>query len=86
MGAWDHTIGLFPSDNGTAATILVRGDGHDKTAAPRTGRDEARIASGRTSLPWPQLAPALAGDGSVTRDPVFVDHEVATKLSAGCRE
>lgn len=34
MGAWENTIILFLSDNGTDATILVRGDGHDQFAAP----------------------------------------------------
>jgi arylsulfatase len=34
MGAWENTIVLFLSDNGTDATIMVRGDGHDQTAAP----------------------------------------------------
>jgi arylsulfatase len=34
MGAWDNTIVIFLSDNGTDATLLVRGDGHDRTAAP----------------------------------------------------
>lgn len=34
MGAWDNTIILFLSDNGTDASILVRGDGNDRAAAP----------------------------------------------------
>ncbi len=34
MGAWDDTIIFFLSDNGTDATLLVRGDGHDQGAAP----------------------------------------------------
>ncbi|MHB8899781.1 MAG: arylsulfatase [Thermoguttaceae bacterium] len=34
MGAWDNTIIFFLSDNGTDATLLVRGDGHDPAAAP----------------------------------------------------
>ncbi len=34
MGAWDNTIILFLSDNGTSAELLVRGDGNDKSAAP----------------------------------------------------
>lgn len=33
MGAWENTIIFFLSDNGTDATLLVRGDGHDQTAA-----------------------------------------------------
>lgn len=34
MGAWDNTVILFLSDNGTDATIMVRGDGNDRAAAP----------------------------------------------------
>jgi arylsulfatase len=34
MGAWENTITFFLSDNGTDATLLVRGDGHDPAAAP----------------------------------------------------
>ena len=34
MGAWDSTVILFLSDNGTDATIMVRGDGHNQAAAP----------------------------------------------------
>jgi arylsulfatase len=34
MGAWDNTVILFLSDNGTDATIMVRGDGHDRAATP----------------------------------------------------
>ena len=34
MGAWDNTIIIFLSDNGTDATVMVRGDGNDRAAAP----------------------------------------------------
>ncbi len=34
MGAWDDTIIFFLSDNGTDATLMVRGDGHDQLSAP----------------------------------------------------
>ena len=34
MGARENTVVLFLSDNGTDATILVRGDGHDRAAPP----------------------------------------------------
>jgi arylsulfatase len=34
MGAWDNTVIFFLSDNGTDATIMIRGDGHDQAAAP----------------------------------------------------
>jgi arylsulfatase A-like enzyme len=32
MGAWDNTLILFLSDNGASAEIMVRGDGHDRSA------------------------------------------------------
>ena len=34
MGDWDNTIVFFLSDNGTDATLMVRGDGHDQSAPP----------------------------------------------------
>ncbi len=34
MGAWDNTLILFLSDNGASAEIMVRGDGHDRSASP----------------------------------------------------
>lgn len=34
MGAWNQTLILFLSDNGASAEIMVRGDGHDRAAAP----------------------------------------------------
>lgn len=34
MGAWENTLIVFLSDNGADSTLLVRGDGHDRTAAP----------------------------------------------------
>ena len=34
MGAWDNTLILFASDNGSSSEIMVRGGGHDPTAAP----------------------------------------------------
>ncbi len=34
MGALDDTLLLFLSDNGASAEIMVRGDGHDRAAAP----------------------------------------------------
>lgn len=34
MEAWDNTVIFFLSDNGTDATLMVRGDGHDRSAAP----------------------------------------------------
>ena len=34
MHAWDDTLIFFLSDNGTDATIMVRGEGHDRGATP----------------------------------------------------
>jgi arylsulfatase len=34
MGAFENTIVFFLSDNGASAEILIRGDGHDPSAAP----------------------------------------------------
>jgi arylsulfatase len=34
MGAWDNTLVLFLSDNGASAEIMVRGDGHNRSAPP----------------------------------------------------
>jgi arylsulfatase len=34
MNAFDNTLILFLSDNGASAEIMVRGDGHDTSAAP----------------------------------------------------
>ena len=34
MGALDNTVIFFLSDNGADATLLVRGDGHDRAAPP----------------------------------------------------
>ncbi|MCO8123597.1 sulfatase-like hydrolase/transferase [Stieleria sp. TO1_6] len=37
MGRWDDTLVMFLSDNGASAEIMVRGDGHDPSAAPGSG-------------------------------------------------
>jgi len=34
MGAWENTLIVFLSDNGADATLMVRGDGHNQSAAP----------------------------------------------------
>ena len=44
MGAWDNTVIFFLSDNGTDATLLIRGDGHDPKAAP--GSDGSYLCLG----------------------------------------
>ena len=37
MGAYDDTLVLFLSDNGASAEIMVRDDGHDRSASPGSG-------------------------------------------------
>ena len=44
MQALDNTLILFASDNGASAEIMVRGGGHDRTAAP--GSDETYLCLG----------------------------------------
>lgn len=34
MNAWENTLIIFLSDNGASAEQIIRGDGHDRTAAP----------------------------------------------------
>ncbi|MFA6544758.1 MAG: arylsulfatase [Limisphaerales bacterium] len=149
MGAWDNTIIFFLSDNGTDATLMVRGDGHDRAAAPGSAgsflclgpgwssagnapfrrhkvwtheggistplivhwpkgiaaRGELRHdvghvvdlvptlielaggrpvpSSGAPPFPGRSLTPALAKDGSVTREHVFFNHEGNRALRMG---
>ena len=149
MGAWENTIIFFLSDNGTDATIMVRGDGHDRAAAPGSAgsflclgpgwssagnapfrRHKVWTHEGGISTPlivhWPKgiaargelrhdvghvvdlvptlielaggrpvppagappfpgrsLTPALAKDGSVTREHVFFNHEGNRALRMG---
>jgi arylsulfatase len=49
MGAWDNTLILFLSDNGADATILVRGDGHDKAAEPGSAASYLCLGPGWSS-------------------------------------
>jgi arylsulfatase len=49
MGAWDNTIILFLSDNGTDATVMVRGDGHDRTALPGSAASYLCLGPGWSS-------------------------------------
>lgn len=37
MGQWENTVTMFVSDNGASAEQIIRGDGHDKSAAPGSG-------------------------------------------------
>lgn len=50
MGAWDNTLILFLSDNGASAEIMVRGDGHDPTAAPGSRASFLCLGPGWSSL------------------------------------
>jgi len=38
MGAAENTLVLFASDNGASAEQIIRGDGHDQTAAPGSAK------------------------------------------------
>lgn len=49
MGAWDNTIILFLSDNGTDATLMVRGDGNDLAAAPGSAGSFLTLGPGWSS-------------------------------------
>ncbi|MBN2508301.1 MAG: arylsulfatase [Verrucomicrobia bacterium] len=46
MNALDNTLILFFSDNGASAEILVRGDGHDPSAAPGSARSYLCLGPG----------------------------------------
>jgi arylsulfatase len=50
MGAWENTIIFFLSDNGTDASLIVRGDGHDRAAAPGSGRSFLCLGPGWSSV------------------------------------
>jgi arylsulfatase len=49
MGALDNTVIFFLSDNGADATILIRGDGHDRAAAPGSGASYLCLGPGWAS-------------------------------------
>lgn len=49
MGAWDNTIILFLSDNGSDATIMVRGGGHDRAVAPGSEKSYLCLGPGWAS-------------------------------------
>lgn len=49
MGAWEDTLILFLSDNGTDATIMVRGDGHNRQAPLGSGGSFLCIGPGWSS-------------------------------------
>ena len=50
MGAFDNTLILFLSDNGASAEIMVRGDGHDPTAAPGSAATFLCLGPGWSSV------------------------------------
>lgn len=49
MGAFDNTLVFFLSDNGTDATVMVRGDGHDRSAPPGSGASFLCLGPGWSS-------------------------------------
>jgi arylsulfatase len=50
MNAWEDTLILFLSDNGADATIMVRGDGHDRAAAPGSWQSFLCLGPGWASV------------------------------------
>ncbi len=50
MGALDNTIVLFLSDNGASAEMMVRGDGHDRSAPPGSAATFLCLGPGFSSL------------------------------------
>jgi arylsulfatase A-like enzyme len=49
MGAMRDTVFLFLSDNGASAEMLIRGDGHDKTARPGSAETHLGLGPGWSS-------------------------------------
>ncbi len=49
MGALENTMIWFASDNGASAEIMVRGDGHDPSAPPGSGRSFLCLGPGWSS-------------------------------------
>lgn len=49
MGQLDNTIIFFASDNGASAEMMVRGDGHDPTAAPGSAKTFLCLGPGWSS-------------------------------------
>ena len=58
MGAWENTVIFFLSDNGTDATVMLRGDGHDPAAAPGSAGSFLCLGPG---APSPNLGPGVWG-------------------------
>jgi arylsulfatase len=49
MGAFENTVILFLSDNGADATLLIRGEGHDRAALPGSWRSFLCLGPGWAS-------------------------------------
>lgn len=49
MGAFENTIIVFASDNGASAEIMVRGDGHDRSAPPGSAKTFLSLGPGWSS-------------------------------------
>ncbi len=49
MNAFDNTLIVFCSDNGASAEIMVRGDGHDQSAAPGSAASYLCLGPGWSS-------------------------------------
>ncbi len=73
MGAFDNTLIFFLSDNGADATLLVRGEGHDRAAPPGSAKSFLCLGPG-----W-----ASASNAPFRRHKIWV-HEggIATPLIA----
>ena len=46
MGAYENTLIMFASDNGASAEQIIRGDGHDKGAAPGSAKSYLCLGPG----------------------------------------
>lgn len=49
MGTYDDTLILFLSDNGASAEIMIRADGHDRSAPPGSARTHLCLGPGWSS-------------------------------------
>ena len=50
MNALDKTLIMFVSDNGASAEQIIRGDGHDRTAPPGSGRSYLGLGPGWSTM------------------------------------
>ncbi len=48
-GDWENTLVVFISDNGASAEIMIRGDGHDRKAAPGSAATHLCLGPGWSS-------------------------------------